>query len=236
MKTVIAAAYGGIGTSLAQRLTAQGHQLLLLGRNGEKLASLGSALNAQHAVVDLTSLETLEAAVAGFGPIDAFVNCAGSILLKPAHITSEAEFDQTLATNLKTAFFSVRAATKNMPQGGSIVLVSTAAARVGYANHEAIAAAKGGVLGLTLSAAATYANRNIRVNCVAPGLVDTPLAAKLTSNEAALKASQSLHALNRIGQPSDVASMIEFLVNPANSWITGQVFGVDGGLGTLRAR
>lgn len=232
MKTVIAAAYGGIGSALVGKLRAAGHELLLLGRNQEKLQALG----AQHAVVDLTNLEALESVVAQFGPIDAFVNCAGSILLKPAHITSEAELDQTIATNLKTAFFSVRAATKNMPQGGSIVLMATAAARVGYANHEAIAAAKGGVIGLTLSAAATYANRNIRVNCVAPGLVDTPLSAKITGNEAALKTSMSLHALNRIGKAEDVASMLAFLVDPANSWITGQVFGVDGGLGSLRAR
>lgn len=232
MKTVIAAAYGGIGSALVSKLAAAGHELLVLGRNGDKLQALGQ----QYAVVDLTNLEALESAVASFGPIDAFVNCAGSILLKPAHITSEADFDQTIATNLKTAFFSVRAATKNMPNGGSVVLVATAAARIGYANHEAIAAAKGGIIGLTLSAAATYANRNIRVNCVAPGLVDTPLSAKITGNEAALKTSMSLHALNRIGKPEDVANMLAFLVDPANSWITGQVFGVDGGLGALRAR
>lgn len=232
MKTVIAAAYGGIGSALVSKLAAAGHELLLLGRNAEKLQPLGHP----YAALDLTNLEALESAIAGFGPIDAFVNCAGSILLKPAHITSEAEFDQTISTNLKTAFFSVRAATKNMPNGGSIVLMATAAARIGYANHEAIAAAKGGVIGLTLSAAATYANRNIRVNCVAPGLVNTPLSAKITGNEAALKTSTSLHALNRIGKPEDVANMLAFLVDPANSWITGQVFGIDGGLGALRAR
>lgn len=232
MKTVIAAAYGGIGSALVSKLATAGHELLLLGRNAEKLQALGHP----YAALDLTNLEAVENALAGFGPIDAFVNCAGSILLKPAHITSEADFDQTIATNLKTAFFSVRAATKNMPNGGSIVLMATAAARIGYANHEAIAAAKGGVIGLTLSAAATYANRNIRVNCVAPGLVDTPLSAKITGNEAALKTSMSLHALNRIGKPEDVANMAAFLVDPTNSWITGQVFGVDGGLGTLRSR
>jgi NAD(P)-dependent dehydrogenase (short-subunit alcohol dehydrogenase family) len=232
MKTVIAAAYGGIGSALVSKLAAAGHELLLLGRNAEKLQTLGHS----YAALDLTNLEALESALTGFGPIDAFVNCTGSILLKPAHITSEADFDQTIATNLKTAFFSVRAATKNMPSGGSIVLMATAAARIGYANHEAIAAAKGGVIGLTLSAAATYANRNIRVNCVAPGLVDTPLSAKITANEAALKTSMSLHALNRIGKPEDVANMLAFLVDPANSWITGQVFGIDGGLGALRAR
>ncbi|MBN8558433.1 MAG: SDR family oxidoreductase, partial [Burkholderiales bacterium] len=119
---------------------------------------------------------------------------------------------------------------------GSIVLCATAAARTGLANHEAIAAAKGGVMGLALSAAATYAGRNIRVNCVAPGLIDTPLAARITSNEAALKASASLHALGRIGRPEDVASGITWLLDPENSWVTGQVIGIDGGLGTVRAR
>ena len=93
-----------------------------------------------------------------------------------------------------------RAATKAiLTTGGSIVLASTVAARIGLANHEAIAAAKGGVQGLVLAAAASYAGRNIRVNAVAPGLVDTPLAAKLTGSELALKASTALHPLGRIG-------------------------------------
>lgn len=236
MKYVVAAGYGGVGGALARRLALRGHELLLLGRNGDKLTALCAEINGRYAVLDLTQLEAVEAAVAAFGPIDGIVNCAGSILLKPAHMTSEAEFQQTLDTNLKTAFVALRAGVKNMPGGGSVVLISTAAARMGYANHEAIAAAKAGVLGLGLSAAATYASRNIRVNCVAPGLLDTPLAARITSNEAALKASSAMHALGRIGQPEDVASMIEFLLDPANSWITGQVFGVDGGLGTLRAK
>lgn len=209
---------------------------MLIGRNGDKLAAICADVNAQYVVTDLTNLENVEAGVQSFGPIDGIVNCAGSILLKPTHITTEAEFQQTLDTNLKTAFIALRPGVKNMPNGGAIVLISTAAARMGYANHEAIAAAKAGVIGLALSAAATYAARNIRVNCVAPGLVDTPLASRITGNEAALKASAAMHALGRIGNPEDIASMIKFLLDPANSWITGQVFGVDGGLGTLRAK
>ena len=123
-----------------------------------------------------------------------------------------------------------------MSGGGSIVLVSSAAARTGLANHEAIAAAKAGVMGLTLSAAASYAARGIRVNCVAPGLVETPLAARITGNEGSLQASKAMHALGRIGQPGDVASAMAWLLDPANSWVTGQVIGVDGGLGTIRPR
>jgi NAD(P)-dependent dehydrogenase (short-subunit alcohol dehydrogenase family) len=115
-------------------------------------------------------------------------------------------------------------------------LVSSAAARLGLANHEAIAAAKAGVIGLTLSAAATYAPKRIRVNAVAPGLVRTPLTARITGSESALEASTSLHALGRIGEPDEVAGAIAWLLDPAQSWITGQVLGIDGGLATVCSR
>ncbi len=95
---------------------------------------------------------------------------------------------------------------------------------------------KGGVIGLTMSAAATYGPPNIRVNCVAPGLVATPLTSRITQNEASLKASQGMHVFGRIGTPDDVASALAFLLDPANSWITGQVLGGDGGLATARSR
>lgn len=110
-----------------------------------------------------------------------------------------------------------------------------AVAKHGLANHEAIAAAKGGVAAMALSAAATYAPKNIRINCVSPGLIDTPLAARITRSEPALKASTAMHALRRIGRPGEVATAIEFLLHPSNSFITGQNLGVDGGLGSVRA-
>ena len=161
----------------------------------------------------------------------------GSLLLKPAHLTSDAEWDATLAVNLTSAFAVVRASARAMKEsGGSIVLVSSAAARAGLANHEAVAAAKAGIIGLVLSAAATYASRGIRVNGVAPGLVRTPLTAALTSNEATLRASTAMHALGRIGEPADVASAIAWLLDPRQGWITGQILGVDGGLADLRSK
>lgn len=234
---VIIGAGGGIGSALARRLKSAGASLMLMGRSGERLAALGAELSAETRVIDATSAAELEQAVAECGAIQGIVNCAGSLLLKPAHLTTEAEWRQTIEANLTTAYATVRAGAKAMwASGGSIVLCATAAARTGLANHEAIAAAKGGVMGLALSAAATYAGRNIRVNCVAPGLTDTPLAARITSSEAALKASTSLHALGRIGRPEDVASGIMWLLDPENSWVTGQVIGIDGGLGTVRAR
>jgi NAD(P)-dependent dehydrogenase (short-subunit alcohol dehydrogenase family) len=115
-----------------------------------------------------------------------------------------------------------------------VVLVSSAAARVGLANHEAIAAAKAGIMGLVLSAAATYARQKIRFNAVAPGLVRTPLAAGLVSSELAEKASIGMHPLGRLGEPGDVARAIVWLLDPAQSWVTAQVIGVDGGLADVK--
>lgn len=232
----IVGAGGGIGSALARRLQRLGAVPILLGRNADKLSALGEELNAPAGVVDAANLAELEAALAQFAPVHGLVNCAGSVLLKPAHLTTENEWMETIRTNLTSAFCAVRAGARLMMQtGGSIVLCSTAAARTGLANHEAIAAAKGGVIGLTMSAAATYAGRNIRINCVAPGLVETPLTAKITGNETALKASLAMHALGRAGRPDHIASAIQWLLAPENDWVTGQVIGVDGGLGTLRA-
>jgi NAD(P)-dependent dehydrogenase (short-subunit alcohol dehydrogenase family) len=174
--------------------------------------------------------------VEAHGRLDGLANCVGSILLKPAHLTSEEEWDAVVSTNLRSAYAAVRAAARAMTAGGSVVLVSSAAARLGLANHEAIAAAKAGVIGLALSAAATYAPKGIRVNAVAPGLVRTPMTARITGNDAALKASTAMHALGRVGEPEDVASAIAWLLDPAQSWVTGQVIGVDGGLATIRSR
>jgi 3-oxoacyl-[acyl-carrier protein] reductase len=120
--------------------------------------------------------------------------------------------------------------------GGSIVLVSSAAAQIGLANHEAIAAAKAGIIGLMLSAAATYSNRGIRVNAVAPGLVKSQMTRKMWDTEQAAVASCQMHALGRLGEPEDVARAIAWLLDPLTSWVTGQTLGVDGGLGSVLTR
>jgi NAD(P)-dependent dehydrogenase (short-subunit alcohol dehydrogenase family) len=117
-----------------------------------------------------------------------------------------------------------------------VVLFSTAAAAVGLPNHEAIAAAKAGVEGLVRSAAATYASQGLRFNAIAPGLVRTPLSARITSSETALKASVAMHPLGRIGEPDEVASLAAWLLGPDATWATGQVYTLDGGLAALRAR
>lgn len=240
---IIVGGAGGIGSAVARKQAARGGKLILAGRNAERLATVAAETGAQTFPLDARDSAAVDALIqsvlTSHGRIDGLVNCAGSILLKPAHSITDQEFADTLATNLTTAFNLLRAAARVMmkqPGGGSIVLCSSVAARRGFVNHEAIAAAKAGVEGLTLAAAASYARLGVRVNCVAPGLTRTELTKSLTQNETIAKVSAALHPLGRIGEPEDVASAICWLLDVEQKWVTGQVIGVDGGLGTVQAR
>lgn len=231
----------GIGLATAQRLQADGQRVVIAARTEDELRESAERLGVGCHPLDASRFDDVDgfvdAVIAEHGHLDGIVNCAGSLLLKPAHLTSEAEYRDTIDQSLTTAFATVRAASRvMMGDGGSIVLVSTAAAQVGLTNHEAIAAAKAGVEGLIRSAAATYASRGIRVNGVAPGLVDTSLTARITKSEPSRKASESMHALGRLGRPEDIASAIAWLLSPEQSWVTGQIIGVDGGLATVRPK
>lgn len=239
---IVIGATGGIGSEVCRLLAADGAQVVMGARGEGKLNALADELGGEAFPLDATIFEEVQALVKHtskrYDQINGIVNCVGSILLKPAHLTSVEDFNQTLALNLHTAFYTVKAGVRAMMRsGGSIVLCSSAVARTGLLNHEAIAAAKAGVIGLAQSAAATYANRGVRVNCVAPGLVQTPLAARITSTEAGRQQSVAMHALGRLGEPHDVAVAIQWLLDTTKSgWVTGQVIGVDGGLGTVRPR
>lgn len=234
-RTLILGATGGIGACLARRLKAAGNELILCARGEERLRSLAAELGSEYRVLDARDFGAVEAAFEG-EPVRGAVCCVGSILLKPVSATSEAEFDEVLSVNLKTAFSLVRGAAKAMRRGGgSIVLVSSCAASVGLARHEAISAAKAGIEGLGRSAAASLAKQGVRVNVVAPGLTETPLSQRIIASPAALEASRAMHPLGRIGQPDDIAGAIAWLLSAEASWVTGQVLGVDGGLARVRA-
>ena len=118
--------------------------------------------------------------------------------------------------------------------GGSYVFFSSAASKVGLKNHEVISGAKGAVSSIALSAASTYANYNIRVNAIAPGLVETPLTEKITSNQVSFDYSKKLHGLNRAGKVLNFIPIVDSLLNPDSDWITGQTICVDGGLSNVK--
>jgi 3-oxoacyl-[acyl-carrier protein] reductase len=238
---VVIGAYGGVGEALCRRLAKGGARVLMAGRDAQRLAQLATDVGGETFALNATSTGEVEAclrrAVEVFGRLDGVANCVGSLLLKPAHATTDQEWNSVLATNLGSAFAVVRAAGLVMAaHGGSVVLVSSAAARIGLANHEAIAAAKAGIEGLALAAAASYAPKGLRVNCVAPGLTRTPLTSKLWQNDVVAKASAGMHALGRLGAPEEIASAIGWLLDPEQAWVTGQVIGVDGGLSRVRSR
>lgn len=233
-----------VGGALAERLVKQHDgKVILVGRNEGKMQALKSELGDRvqyysvDAVNDPKNIDHVFKDVGG--PIVGVANCIGSVLLKPVHSTTEREFHDTMQTNAISSFNILKSSVKVMMRqehGGSIAFCASAVAQHGIQNHEAIAAAKGAIVSMSKSAASTYAPKNIRVNCVAPGLIETPMTQRITQNPAARKASESMHALKRLGKPEDVASALEFFLNPRNDFVTGQVLGVCGGLSSIRAQ
>ncbi|TWT56636.1 SDR family NAD(P)-dependent oxidoreductase [Allorhodopirellula solitaria] len=238
---VVLGGTGAVGSALVGQLIDAGNRVMVGARDPEKLCSLAERWGCERSEVRADDSQSVDACVESanekFGQVDGVVNCMGSVLLKPAHLVSDEQWHETLAANLSSSFYLARAAAKQMRgRGGSMVFVSSAAARHGIANHEAIAAAKAGVEGLAISLAATYASRGIRVNAVAPGLVKSQMTRSLWEPAASAKASAAMHPLGRLGEPSEVAELIAWLLQPTAGWVTGQVIGIDGGLGSLTPR
>ena len=231
MKVLILGAAGGIGKTLADDISKFSSDLFL-GYNNNLVDS-----SYKSKKIDATNFDEVESFIQNgideLGGIDAIVNLPGNLILKPAHLSTEKDFYTTIDVNLKSAFAVIRSAGK-LFENCSIVLMSTAAASIGLSNHELISSAKAGIEGLSKSAAKTYARKNIRVNTVSPGLVNTPLAKKITENPIMLKASIKMLAANKIGEPKQISNMIRFLIDPENDWITGQNFIVDGGLSSTK--
>jgi NAD(P)-dependent dehydrogenase (short-subunit alcohol dehydrogenase family) len=227
----------GIGAACARALAARGLRPFLIARDPVALAAQAGALGCGWAAADALDEAALAASFAQAGPLRGLVFAVGSIVLKPLARTTPKDFLDAYALNVVAAASAVRLAAPALAADpatpGGVVLFSSVAARQGFAMHAAIAAAKGAVESLTLAAELA---RAIRVNCVAPSLTRTDLAAKLLGNPAMEKSLAAAHPMGRLGEADDAGALAAFLAGPDSGWITGQIVGVDGGRGALRVR
>lgn len=231
---------GGIGAALAERLTAEGRAVHLLARDEARLGAVAARLGAAaYTVCDAMDVDALRAAVARIAEgegISGLAYCIGSIVLKPLKRIGADDVLDAFRLNALGAAVAVQAAEQSLrANNGAVLLFSTVAAGSGFPNHVAIAMAKGAVEALTRSLAADLAP-DVRVNCVAPSLTKTPLAAALTANEPLAKSIAALHPIPRLGEAGDVAGAAAFLLGPASGWITGHVLPVDGGRAAVRTK
>jgi 3-oxoacyl-[acyl-carrier protein] reductase len=221
----------GIGLSLVKLLHEQNANIYVVSRSASEEWPEG----VQFLKADVTgNLDAVEM----FLPqkLHGLVYSVGSINLKPFTRLTAEDFLNDFQLNVLGAACMIQQSIKSIKNaaGSSIVLISTVAARTGMPYHASIAAAKGAVEGMALSLAAELAAQQIRVNVVAPSLTDTPLAQNLLSTPEKREASVKRHPLGKIGQPEDISQLIAFLLSGESSWMTGQVIGIDGGLGKLK--
>jgi 3-oxoacyl-[acyl-carrier protein] reductase len=214
----------GIGASISKELKEKGYSVYSISRTAPD-SHFDEYKEWDASTEDSVPLFDIES-------LDGIAYCPGTINLKPFNRFSTEDFINDYKINVLGAVKVIQAYLPLLKKSGnsSIVLFSTVAVQTGMSYHASIAAAKGGIEGLTRSLAAEFASSKIRVNAIAPSLTNTPLAGNLVSSPEKLEASNKRHPLGRIGETDDLGRMASFLLSPENSWITGQIIGLDGGM------
>lgn len=231
MKTIVIVGCGsGIGLETA-KILSENHRIIGISRTkNPELENISLQLYEKDILSDhLDDIEFPDV-------IDGLVYSPGSINLKPFNRLSEEDFIHDFTINVLGAVKCIQKLLPNLKKSGhaSVVLYSSVAAKTGMPFHASIAASKSAVEGLTRSLAAEFSSQKIRFNAVAPSLTDTPLASQLLSTPEKREASAKRHPLQRIGKAHEIAKLTAFLLSDDTSWITGQIFGIDGGLSTIK--
>jgi 3-oxoacyl-[acyl-carrier protein] reductase len=231
MNYLIVGGTSGIGLELTTSLLAEGHTVYVVARTNRNLPYNDNLIFIQG------DASTKEFAISGLPDVlHGLAYCPGSINLRPFNRLTDDDFLLEYTLNVLGAIRTLRQSVNALKaaQGASVVLFSTVAAQTGMPFHASIASAKAAVEGLARSLAAEYASANIRFNCIAPSLTDTPLAEKLLASPEKREASAKRHPLNRVGTPADMAQAALYLLSPQSGWVTGQTLAVDGGMAKLR--
>ena len=225
--TLLIGGNSGIGLETVRKLQAAGHTLHAASRSSDQLEALGVSCQSFTAESDC-DLQLPD-------QLDNLIYFPGTITLKPFHRLNLSDFQHELNVNLMGAIKVMQAALPALKKSpsASVVFFSTVAVQTGMPFHTSIAAAKGALEGFARSLAAELAPK-IRVNLIAPSLTDTDLAANLLKTDEQRAAAAKRHPLNQIGDPVDVASLVDFLTSPASQFMTGQTFRPDGGLSSLK--
>jgi len=224
---LIVGASSGIGLEIVKQLSTN-HHVYVMSRNGDAVESLSNVTYLQQDATQDIDTSQLPSS------LDGLAYCPGTINLKPFHRLKLDDFQKEWELNFLGAVRTIQAVLPALKEAkGAIVLFSTVAAKVGMPFHASIASCKAALEGLSRSIAAEYAPL-IRSNVVAPSLTDTPLAERLLNNDQKRQASADRHPLKKVGTAEELAAMAVYLLGDDARFITGQTFGVDGGMGALK--
>ena len=240
-KAIVTGAAAGIGQETARRFAAEGAQVVLSDIDGAVVEAAAGEITGGIAIVaDVTDQEQVDAlvasAIAAMGGLDILVNNAGIPMLGTVETLAEADWDRQLDVNLKSVYRTGRAVWPHFKAQGHGVILNTAsvAGLTGSAGQASYGAAKAGVINLTRCMAVDGADIPIRVNCICPGFIETPMLLDYLAGQddppAARAQVDAMHPLGRVGKPGDIAAGFVYLASDDADWVTGTALTIDGGL------